>query len=90
MRARFVALILVACAGFAWLYQFGEWLVTGGWIRQPISAWLVFAGVGLPSSSSLNGRVLMDHILDFPAPLAVFGVAVVVWLLGEKVQEATA
>ena len=90
MRARLIALALAACAGIAWLYQLGEWLLKGFWIPQPISAWLVHTGVGLPGTSSINGRILRDYVLDFPAPLALFGLAVIIWLLGEKLQEATA
>jgi hypothetical protein len=89
MRARWVALALAACAGIAWFYQVGEWLLKGFWIPQPISAWLLYSGIGLPAASSLNGRILRDYVLDFPAPLALFGVAVIVWLLGERLQEAT-
>ena len=90
MRARLLALALAAVAAIAWIYQIGEWLLTGRWVAEPISAWLVYSGIGLPVASSLNGRILRDYVLDFPAPLAVLGLAVILWALGEKLQEATA
>jgi hypothetical protein len=90
MRARFLALALAACAGAAWLYGFVGWLVTGVWVPQPISSWLLYSGVGVPTTSSLHGRILRDYVLDFPAPVAVFGLAVVLWMLSDKLQEATA
>ena len=90
MRARFIALAFAACAGAAWLFQLGEWLFTGRWIAQPVSAWLLYSGIGVPAANSLNGRILRDTVLDFPAPFALFGLAVLLWLLGDKLQETTA